>query len=104
MTQNTFKCQFHLEVSTLLNTALRQVNIAPTLSNFQAAVNICKDFEAYRVTKVSYVFNPLVTVSLQNQIPLASYYVVRDINGSFPAATVVEYLKYGKVRMGTYNG
>lgn len=90
--------KFHLAVSTLLNTSLKQVNISPTLSNFIAAVNLAREFQMYRIKKVSYKFLPLVSVSLPAQIPLAYYYVVRDPNGIFPQPTEVDYLSFSGCR------
>jgi len=66
----------------LLNVALKQINIAPTASNYIGLVAQANFYELYRVKKVYYRFVPVVTTSLgsttsaTSQIPIAFYFRV----------------------------
>jgi len=70
----------HLMISTNINAVnLKQINIAPTLSNFPTAANQAKFYQQYRCSRITYTIMPLDVINQSqgaNQLDLCFVYTV----------------------------
>jgi hypothetical protein len=79
---------------------VKQINIAPTLSNFPVAANQAKFYEQYRAARVKYTIMPLDVVNQTqgaNTLDLVYVYTAPITTPSIPTVSEDSYLAFKNV-------